>query len=102
MKCQSCNNLCIKRGKKNGVQRYSCKVCGKTQQEHYKKFKIPPEKYEWVVKLSNEGNSISSISRLLNITKSSVQRLICKISLQIKKPIYQETNQSYEIDETSL
>ena len=61
MKCLYCNNLCIKRGKKNGVQRYACKVCKKTQQEHYKKYRIPEYKYEWVRNLSNEGFGISSI-----------------------------------------
>ena len=98
MKCLNCNSLCIKRGKKNGVQRYSCKICGKTQQAHYKKLKIPEYKYEWVKKLSNEGNGISSISRLLEITKSSVQRVIMRISSKIEKPLYKEENQSYEID----
>jgi hypothetical protein len=60
---------------------------------------FPEHKYEWVKNLNNEGNGISSINRLLLISKSSVQRLICKISLQIKKPVYEKEHQSYEIDE---
>ena len=99
MKCLYCNSLRIKRGKKNDIQRYSCKACGKTQQKHYKKIKIPEYKYEWVKNLSNEGNGISSISRLLHITKSSVQRVIMRISSKIEKTLYKEENQSYEIDE---
>jgi transposase-like protein len=99
MKCLYCKGLCVKRGKKNGVQRYACKACGKTQQKHYKKHRIPQYKYDWIVKLNNECCGISNISRLLRITKSSVQRLICKIAHQIKMPIYEESNQSYEVDE---
>jgi len=99
MKCLYCNNLCIKKGKKNDVQRYACKICGKTQQKHYKRQRIPEYKYEWIAKLNNESCGIRSISRLLQITKSSVQRLICKMSMQIKKPVSEEENQTYEIDE---
>ncbi len=45
---------------------------------------IPEEKYEWVKQLNNEGCGISSISRLLEISKSSVQRLIERIASVLK------------------
>ena len=99
MKWIYCKKDCYKKGKRNGVQRYQCKHCKKYQQHKYTRPAIAEYKYELVQKLNNEGCSISSISRLVEITKSSVQRLICKISMQIKKPIYEEVNQSYEIDE---
>jgi len=99
MRCIYCKKDCYKKGKRNGIQRYQCKHCKKYQQQRYIRSIISKEKYVWVKNLNNEGCGISNISRLLEITKSSAQRLICKISLQIKKPVYKEENQSYEIDE---
>lgn len=99
MKCKYCKKDCYKKGKRNGIQRYQCKHCKKYQQQKYMRPIIPESKYEWVVKLNNECCGIRSISRLLQITKSSVQRLICKIAQQIEIPVYEETNQTYEIDE---
>ncbi len=99
MKCNHCFHACIKKGKRKGIQRYQCKTCGKHQQAIYCKLPIAKEKYEWVKKLNNEGCGISSIGRLLQITKSSVQRLIERIAAKIEFPVYQETNQCYELDE---
>jgi len=79
MKCIYCNEDCKKRGKAGSVQRYQCKSCKKSQQAKYTKPRIPQEKYEWTVKLNNEGCGISNIARLLEISKSSVQRLIERI-----------------------
>ncbi|HPX76443.1 MAG TPA: IS1 family transposase [Bacteroidales bacterium] len=99
MECRFCNGICIKKGKRKGVQRYRCKDCGRYQQKEYTKAIIPVEKYILVQRLNNEGCGISSISRLLGISKSSVQRLIERIALQLKMPELSETGQSYEIDE---
>ena len=99
MKCIYCQSDCIKKGKVKNVQRYQCKHCGKTQQRRYKKARIEEGKYEWVKNLTKESSSISSISRLLNISKSSVQRVIERIASKIKKIDYQETEQVYEMDE---
>ena len=99
MKCIYCKKDCYKKGKRNGIQRYQCKHCKKYQQQKYTRPIIPQEKYERVKELSNEGNGISSISRLEHISKSSVLRIIIRISSKIKETICQETNQTYEIDE---
>jgi transposase-like protein len=99
MRCIYCKKYCYKKGKRNAIQRYQCKYCKKYQQQKYIRPTIPLCKYEWVKSLSNEGNGISSISRLLTISKSSVQRLIMRISSKIQKPAYKEENQIYEIDE---
>lgn len=42
---------------------------------------------------------ISSISRILRVSKSSVQRIIVKFNKAILKPMISESNQVYEIDE---
>ncbi len=99
MQCVYCQNNCIKRGKRKGIQNYQCLECKKYQQENYTKLRIPEEKYEWVHRLNNEGCGMSSIGRLLNISKSSVQRAITKIASQLTLPEIKETSESYEIDE---
>jgi IS1 family transposase/transposase-like protein len=99
MECIYCKGQCIKSGKYKTTQRYQCKDCKRYQQDLYTKYRIPQEKYERVKDLSNEGNGISSISRLEHISKSSVLRIIIRISSKIKETICQETNQTYEIDE---
>jgi len=55
MKCLYCNGLCIKRGKKKGVQRYACKVCGKTQQRRYKKQRIHGNYILYTYKNNSDG-----------------------------------------------
>jgi len=76
MKCRHCKNDCVKSGIQNEVQRYRCKSCKKSQQAVYVKPRIPQEKYDWIVKLNNEGCGIRSIARLLEISKTSVQRVV--------------------------
>ncbi len=99
MKCKYCTKKCIKKGKIKDIQRYQCKTCRKYQQSSYTKPHIPQEKYDWTLKLNNEGCGISNIGRLLEISKLSVQRLIERIASKIKLPVYEEVNQSYELDE---
>jgi insertion element IS1 protein InsB len=52
-----------------------------------------------IKQLNNEGVSISSISRLLKIAKSSVLKIIELLAGKITKPKWKEKNQQYEIDE---
>ena len=52
-----------------------------------------------VQNLNNEGVGIRSMSRLMKISKSSVQRKLNFLEGRIKKPVFLETNQEYEIDE---
>ena len=99
MNCYYCKNACVKSGIRKGVQRYRCKSCKKYQQPIYSKPRIPQEKYKWTVKLNNEGCGISNIARLLEISKSSVQRLIERIAAGLQMPQLKEFGQSYEIDE---
>jgi len=99
MECIFCKKSCYKRGKRNGIQRYQCKHCKKYQQENYTRARIPLYKLHWVHILNNEGCSISSVGRILTITKSSVQRLIENLTQTLPKPVFTEHGQSYEIDE---
>ena len=99
MKCIYCKSNCYRKGKRKGVQRYQCKQCKKYQQQNYTRPIISTDKYEWVKSLTCEGCGISSISRLLHITKSSVQRIIERIASKISIAEYNENNQQYEMDE---
>ena len=99
MKCIYCNGQCIKAGKYKKIQRYQCKTCKRYQQESYTKQRIPQESYRWVHKLNNESSGISSIARILGISKSSVQRIIIRIASALKIPVYHETGQCYQVDE---
>lgn len=99
MNCKYCNRKCVKKGKRSGKQRYRCGNCMKYQLRTYKKTRIDDSKVDFLRKLNNEGVGISSISRLLNISKSSVQRVIKRLYNQIQQPVFNESNQSYEIDE---
>jgi len=99
MKCIYCQKQCIKKGKYKTIQRYQCTYCKRYQQKKYLKPVIPEHKYEWVIKLNKECCGISSISRLLSVSKSSVQRVIIRISSKIRDPSHKEENQMYEIDE---
>ncbi len=84
MECRFCKGRCIKKGKRNRIQRFQCKECFRYQQQEYVKAIIPEEQYEWVKQPNNEDCGISSISRLLKISKSSVQRLIERIASVLK------------------
>lgn len=99
MKCQYCKGVCIKKGCYKNRQLYRCKTCFKYQRKLYVKPKIAASKIEQVKLFICEGLSISSISRLLNISKSSVQRKIIYLASLVKKPYFTELKQEYEVDE---
>lgn len=99
MECIYCKGQCIKAGKYKMIQRFQCKNSKRYQQELYTKQRISQEKYDWARWLNNESCGISSIGRLLHISKSSVQRIIIRIASTLEIPVYQEINQSYQMDE---
>ncbi len=98
MKCKNCYETCIKKGKRNRVQRYFCKRCKKYQQNSYT-YDISEKDETFLKQLNNEGVGISSISRLMKIPTSTVQRIIESLGKKVKKPEFTEVDQSYEIDE---
>jgi insertion element IS1 protein InsB len=99
MNCNYCNGLCIKKGKYKSAQKYQCKDCKKYQRTvyYYRKYNSGTDRQ--IRLLNNEGMGISSISRVLGIPKSSVQRRIMHASLNIITPVYNEEGQEYEMDE---
>ncbi|OFX21616.1 MAG: hypothetical protein A2033_15085 [Bacteroidetes bacterium GWA2_31_9] len=98
MECKYCKSKCIKKGIRNKIQRFRCVCCNKYQQLCYS-YNTSKKDFVLIKTLNNEGVGISSISRIMKIPKTTVQRLIEIISRTLKKPELTETNQSYEIDE---
>lgn len=97
--CAHCNEACIKYGKsRSGNQRYRCKSCGKTQVENYKYPAYEADVNSRIKLYLKEGCGIRSISRILNISISTVLRRIRYLAMEIKKPIL-FTGKEYELDE---
>lgn len=97
--CRFCNSSVIKYGKnKSGNQRYQCKQCLKTFLYDYKN-----KAYKEDINLSikehlKEGCGIRSISRLLQISVTTVMSRIRKIANTVRKPLV-SFGKEYEMDE---
>ena len=100
MKCTKCNREnCIKKGKRNFIQRYYCKDCRNHFQNHYHYRAYNSNTDKMITTLLKEGCGVRSISRIVQISKNTVLSRILSISKQIKPPIFLAQNQKYEIDE---
>jgi insertion element IS1 protein InsB len=99
--CNYCKTICIKKGIRNKTQKYFCKNCSKYQQKKYK-YRTQICFVNDVLRFTVEGNSISSTARLTGISKSSVQRKLYSEGAKINKPVFEECNQEYELDEMTL
>lgn len=99
MKCIYCNKSCIKKGVRQNAQKYYCKSCSRYQQSAYLKKRCDIITDKLVVQLNNESMGVSSISKILDISKSTVVRIIKRLAGQIKDPEFSEENQRYEVDE---
>lgn len=100
MECIHCKGRCIKYGhQKSGKQRYKCKICYTYQQKEYIYQLYTSETKEVIIKCVKEGLGIRNTSRLLNISTTTIIDRIKQIASNIKKPIYNEWVQEYEVDE---
>lgn len=98
MNCKYCNHTCIKKGWYKTKQRYQCKSCNKYQLLIYK-YEREKINTSQIVLLTIEGMSISSISRIIKVSKTTVMRRILEASQQLSKPVINESKQEYEVDE---
>jgi transposase-like protein len=99
MKCKSCNSSCIKKGFQSGSQKYYCKSCNKYSQLSYTYKRCSLEDEKMIARLTTEGVGICGISRITGVSKANVINKIRKISNWVIKPIFNETEQEYEVDE---
>jgi insertion element IS1 protein InsB len=99
MNCNYCTFSCQKAGRqKNGNQKWFCKSCGKYQQQEYKNKACYPDTNLEIKKHLKESCGIRSISRLLEISITTVTKRILTISKSVKKPPI-ALNKTYEMDE---
>ena len=99
MNCKYCNQPCIKKGLRNGLQQFYCKHCRKYQRATYIRRSLSTAEQDCLVKLIRKGVSIRGIGYILTISASSVVRYIRRISAAIAKPNHAEYRQVYEVDE---
>jgi IS1 family transposase/transposase-like protein len=99
MKCKYCKSHCRKKGFYKKTQLYQCLNCKKYQRNNYTYNKFDEEHLKSIIAFNNEGLGIRSISRILKISPSTVQRKILHLARNISKPNFLETDQHYEIDE---
>lgn len=100
MKCKFCKKSnCIKKGVRNAIQKYYCKECHKYFQIKYSNKLCNEKDLEIILRLTVEGVGVSSIARLLKMSKSNVIYKLKEINETIVKPVFFEEKQSYEVDE---
>lgn len=99
-KCRYCSKYaCIKKGLRNQKQRYQCKKCKKYQLATYQYRLYDARQDKTILALNAEGVGISSMSRLIGVSKQTIIRQIRQIAKRIEKPLILEQNQCYEVDE---
>lgn len=98
MKCKKCDNKSVKNGKQNGRQRFFCKSCKYSFQEKYVYTSYTVSDKRIKVLLIN-GCGINGISRILEISPTTVITRIKRIAREIQKPNFIPTGKEYQIDE---
>lgn len=100
MNCCYCSNTCIKKGKqKSGVQKYYCRICNKYQQTNYCKNACDINTNKMIIKLLCNGSGIRDISRVLEISPTTVISRIKAISNLVVNHSYYIKRRTYEVDE---
>jgi len=95
-----CSTQSIKNGKTlRGIQRYRCKVCKSQFQEQYIYKAYKTEINSQIILLTKEGCGIRSISRILQISSTTLLKRILQIAKNIKRPYPILKGKYYEVDE---
>lgn len=97
--CKYCNHTCIKKGWQCLKQKLFCKSCHKHQQLTYSSRKINSEHRRVIIFLNNEGCSISTISRFIEFSKTTVCKIISTLAASYNLAFQNETGYEYEVDE---
>ena len=100
MFCRKCKSSCIKNGfQANGKQRYYCRSCKSHQQKTYTYRAYGKGINRAICRLLVNSCGITDIARVLHISKNTVSRRILDMAARIKRPVHNESNQTYEMDE---
>ena len=83
MTCHNCRTEAKRHGRdRKGNQRYKCQQCSKTFLEPREKpldgMYLPIEKAEAILRMLLEGNSVSSVSRILDVHIATILKLLVK------------------------
>jgi len=98
MICKHCSGSCNKKGKFGNTQKYQCKSCSKYQREYYcyQSYIISDHQ---IALLTIEGCGVRSISRILDISPTTIIKRILQIASQINRPYPIIKGKSYQVDE---
>ena len=100
MECKNCGQSnCIKKGKRNGKQRYHCKSCKCNFQLEYTYRAYHQDVNILIKSLLKEGCGVRSISRIINISTKTVLSRMLNISKVIKPLSYNKLGCKFEVDE---
>ncbi len=100
MNCKNCNHPhCIKKGSRNGRQRYFCKSCSTSFQESYVYEAYNEHTNSFITSLLKEDCGIRSISRIIKISKNTVLSRMLKISKEIRVLYFNKFGCKFEVDE---
>lgn len=97
--CRHCNGRCIKKGWQSRVQKLLCKVCGKYQQLSYSNRRLNSKQKDAVEFLHSEGNSISTISRFLKFSKTTIGNCVSLLGNAYEHMLAEKPNGEYQVDE---
>lgn len=99
MNCRYCNGDCIKKGTRNGCQKLRCRICGRYQQANYVRRYFDSAKQMILEFLHSEGSSISTLSRFLKFSKTTIGKWISFLGNEYKHKVAEEPNGEYQADE---
>jgi len=100
MNCNYCNqNTSIKKGKRNGKQRYHCKACNKNFQNNYSYRAYANSIDSMLIKLLKEGCGMRGIARILEISCGTVLSRMLKLAKRVKPLRFQRSGCKFEVDE---
>lgn len=89
MNCKNCHKPnSIKRGKRNGIQRYFCKDYNSYFQQSYSYTAYQETTNTLIKSMLKEGCGILNISRIIGISKNTVLSRMLKIANRIKIPYF--------------
>lgn len=81
------------------IQKWYCKSCQKYQRSKYRYKLHEPAADHHIALLTKESMSISSISRYLNLAKTTVRRRLYHVSKTVSTPVVCNRGEVYEMDE---
>jgi transposase-like protein/IS1 family transposase len=86
--CHNCSQKCRKFGQRKGRQRYQCTTCQKIYTEARSGVEgmyLTVEKAEAILRMLLEGNSVSSVARILDVHHGTILRLLIKAGEKCEK-----------------